>query len=124
MIDVRKAMASVLVTALLLPAISLAQPQTGSSVPSNPSAVATSRREHRTGTPDLRHPRTVRRSTYQEAGRRHHHISRGEVIMMAAVAGTSMSIGAIAGGGTGLAIGALVGGWSAYAVHRLWRHIH
>ena len=44
--------------------------------------------------------------------------------MMAAVAGTSMGIGAIAGGGVGLAIGAIVGGWSAYAVHRLWNHLH
>jgi len=44
--------------------------------------------------------------------------------MMAAVAGTSMGIGAIAAGGTGLAIGAIVGGWSAYAVHRLWNHLH
>jgi hypothetical protein len=44
--------------------------------------------------------------------------------MMGAVAGTSLSIGALAGGGTGLAIGAIVGGWGAYAVHRLWRHLH
>jgi hypothetical protein len=54
------------------------------------------------------------------ARRRHSHISRGEVVFMGAIAGTSMGIGAIAGGGAGLAIGALVGGWGAYAGHRFW----
>lgn len=122
MIKVRKAMASMLVAALLLPAISLAQPQSGSSVSPTSSTTAISRRQ--THNPDLRRPRTVRRSAYQEGGRRRHHVSKGQIAMMAAVAGTSMSIGAIAGGGTGLAIGALVGGWGAYAVHRLWGHIH
>jgi hypothetical protein len=118
----RKAMAAVLAAALLLPAVSLAQPQAGAGTPSN-SAVASSSVQRRHGATVLRHSRAVRRSNYQEAGARRHHISKGEVVMMAAVAGTSMGIGAIAGGGTGLAIGALVGGWSAYAVHRLWRHI-
>jgi hypothetical protein len=42
---------------------------------------------------------------------------------MAAIAGTSMAIGALAGGGSGLAIGAIVGGWGAYAGHRLWKWI-
>jgi hypothetical protein len=42
------------------------------------------------------------------------------MVFMGAIAGTSMGIGAIAGGGTGLAIGALVGGWGAYAGHRFW----
>lgn len=52
--------------------------------------------------------------------RRHSHISRGEMVFMGAIAGTSMGIGAIAGGGVGLAIGAIVGGWGAYAGHRFW----
>jgi len=42
---------------------------------------------------------------------------------MAAIAGTSMGIGALAGGGRGLAIRAIVGGWGAYAGHRLWNWI-
>ena len=53
--------------------------------------------------------------------RRHSHITKKEIVFMGAIAGTSMGIGAIAGGGTGLAIGAIVGGWGAYAGHRLWR---
>ena len=56
--------------------------------------------------------------------RRKHRISKGEVIFMAGVAGTSMGIGAIAGGGMGLAIGAIVGGWGAYASHRMWHWIN
>jgi hypothetical protein len=56
--------------------------------------------------------------------RRSRHISKGEVIFMAGIAGTSMGIGALAGGGTGLAIGAIVGGWGAYAGHRLWHWIN
>lgn len=124
MIQARKAMASVLAAALLLPAISVARPQADSGTPSGSSATAASSPQYRNRTTVLRRSRAVRRSSYQEAGPRRHHVSKGEVAMMAAVAGTSMGIGAIAGGGTGLAIGALVGGWGAYAVHRLWRHIH
>ena len=68
--------------------------------------------------------RRERRSYEREVNvKRHHGISKKEVIFLAAVAGTPMGIGAIAGGAHGLAIGAVVGGWSAYAVHRLWRHI-
>ena len=123
MIQARKAMATVLAAGLLLPAVSVAQPQVHSATASSPPAAMASRSQgHNRAT--VQHSQAVRRSNYQEAGTRRHHISRGEVFMMAAVAGTSMGIGAIAGGGTGLAIGALVGGWGAYAVHRLWRHIH
>lgn len=123
MIQVRKVMAAVMAVALLLPAVSVALPQADSATASSSSAAMASRSQRRNRTSVLQHSRAVRRSSYQEAGPRRHHISRGEVAMMAAVAGTSMGIGAIAGGGTGLAIGALVGGWSAYAVHRLWNHI-
>ena len=56
--------------------------------------------------------------------RRSRHISKGEVIFMAGIAGTSMGIGALAGGGTGLAIGAIVGGWGAYAGHRIWHWVN
>ena len=69
-------------------------------------------------------PAAQRRSYEREVrGRRRSGISKKEVAMMAAFAGTSMGIGALAGGAKGLAIGALVGGWGAYVGHRLWRWI-
>ena len=43
---------------------------------------------------------------------------------MAGIAGTSMGIGAIAGGGTGLAIDAIVGGWGAFAGHKIWHWVN
>jgi hypothetical protein len=55
--------------------------------------------------------------------RRHSSISKEEKIFLVAIAGTSMGIGALAGGPKGLAIGAIVGGWGAYAGHRLWHWI-
>jgi hypothetical protein len=61
--------------------------------------------------------------THTSSKRHRRHISRGEVIFMAGIAGTSMGIGALAGGGTGLAIGAIVGGWGAYAGHRVWHWV-
>ena len=64
-----------------------------------------------------------RRSYARETHQRRRHISKGEIAFMAAIAGTSMGIGALAGGGRGLAIGAIVGGWGAYAGHRLWKWI-
>jgi hypothetical protein len=64
------------------------------------------------------------RSYARETHRRHPGVSRNEAIFMGAVAGTSMGIGAIAGGGVGLAIGAIVGGWGAYASHRLWHYFN
>ena len=70
------------------------------------------------------HSRASRRSYARETRRHHHHhITKGEIAFMAAIAGTSMGIGALAGGGRGLAIGAIVGGWGAYAGHRLWNRI-
>lgn len=50
-------------------------------------------------------------------------ISKKEVVFMAAIAGTSMGIGALAAGAKGVAIGAIVGGWGAYAGHRLWNWV-
>jgi len=68
--------------------------------------------------------RASRRSYARESrSHHHHHITKGEIAFMAAIAGTSMGIGALAGGGRGLAIGAIVGGWGAYAGHRLWNRI-
>jgi hypothetical protein len=62
-------------------------------------------------------PRPYRRETRR---RRHSRISKEEVVVMTAVAGSSMGIGALAGGGIGLAVGAIVGGWGAYTTHKLW----
>jgi len=67
---------------------------------------------------------TQNRSYAPEVHRRRSRISKGEVVFMGAIAGTSMGIGAIAGGGVGLAIGAIVGGWGAYAGHRLWHYFN
>jgi hypothetical protein len=64
----------------------------------------------------------ARKRSYERETRTHHPgISKQEMAFMAAIAGTSMGIGALAGGGRGLAIGAIVGGWGAYAGHRLWK---
>ena len=66
---------------------------------------------------------TRRRSYDIETGREHRKISKKEVAFMAAIAGTSMGIGALAGGAKGLAIGSIVGGWGAYVGHRLWKRL-
>ena len=67
----------------------------------------------------------ARRSYERETRpRHHHHISRQEVIFLAAVAATPMGIGALAGGARGLAIGSIVGGWGAFGAHHLWKHLH
>jgi hypothetical protein len=65
-----------------------------------------------------------RRSYQRETRTRHHCITKQEVIFLAAVAGTPMGIGAIAGGAQGLAIGSIVGGWAAFGGHHLWKHLH
>jgi outer membrane lipoprotein SlyB len=68
---------------------------------------------------------TGRRSYEREVHpRRHRRVSKKEWAFMGAIAGTSMGIGAIAGGGTGLAIGAIVGGWGAYVGHRCWHWVN
>ena len=84
------------------------------------------------GAPQGQQPSNVRpnstpqqRSYEREVYPRHRrHISKGEVVFMAGIAGTSMGIGALAGGGTGLAVGAIVGGWGAYAGHRIWHWLN
>lgn len=74
------------------------------------------------GPPAQTRSRARRHSYEHETGRRHRSgISKKEFALMAAIAGTSMGIGAIAGGGKGLAIGSIVGGWGAYVGHRLWK---
>jgi hypothetical protein len=68
--------------------------------------------------PSPRQQRSYQRETHNQD---HGRISKKEWLFLGAVAGTSMSIGAIAAGGKGLAIGTLVGGWAAYGAHRVWR---
>lgn len=69
---------------------------------------------------------TPQRQSYAQETqpRRRRRISKGEVVFMAGIAGTSMGIGAIAGGGVGLAIGAIVGGWGAYVGHRIYHWVN
>ena len=75
-------------------------------------------------TPESTRPQPARRSYERETNpRRHSRISKKEVAFMAAIAGTSMGIGALAGGAHGLAIGAIVGGWGAFAGHWLWNRL-
>ncbi len=80
---------------------------------SEPRAPASHRRQ-------TRRSRSYARETQQK---RHAGISKGEKVFLVSVVGTSMGIGALAGGPKGLAIGAIVGGWGAYAAHRMWHWI-
>ena len=92
---------------------------TAPAQPASPPAAAPQDQQ-----PSSARPAPPPQQTYSEREvhpRRHSHVTKKEIVFMGAIAGTSMGIGAIAGGGTGLAIGAIVGGWSAYAGHRLWR---
>jgi hypothetical protein len=95
------------------------QPATNNSASPNPAPA----NAQATPTQSVRPQSRSRRHSYERETRqrRHSRISKKEVAFMAAIAGTSMGIGAIAGGGEGLAIGAIVGGWGAYAGHRLWK---
>ncbi len=67
----------------------------------------------------------ARQKAYERQVRARHRADppKGRTLMMVGVAGTSMAIGALAGGARGLAIGAIVGAWGAYMVHRFWRRI-
>lgn len=87
---------------------------------------ATGQEQGTTATSETRPQATSyqRRSYERETGRRHHGISKKEVIFLGAIAGTSMGIGAIAAGAHGLAIGTIVGGWGAFAGHFLWNKLH
>ena len=115
---------------LLAPALLVAVEPDG--VPAKSPASSMSASNSPAAAPQDQQPATVRpnstteqRSYEREVRPRHRrHISKGEVIFMAGIAGTSMGIGALAGGGTGLAIGAIVGGWGAYAGHRIWHWVN
>jgi hypothetical protein len=117
---VRKIESLILLLTLLCPAVLPAQQGTYDGPSSNPPAAPA-----QSSPPRHVRSETVRRRSYQREtnSRRRHRISKGEIAFMAAIAGTSMGIGALAGGAKGLAVGAIVGGWGAYAGHRLWKWI-
>ena len=125
----RKSMVTLLVMSmLLLPASgwrsTAAAQQQDTSVPSASSSSNQSSVQPQTSQPTYRQSRASRRSYARETRRNHrHHITKGEIAFMAGIAGTSMGIGALAGGARGLAIGSIVGGWGAYVGHRLWNKI-
>ena len=99
---------------------------TAASSTAAPAQPAANGQEAGTATSETRpQPTTVQRRSYErETGRRHHGISKKEVIFLSAIAGTSMGIGAIAAGAHGLAIGTIVGGWAAFGGHFLWNKLH
>ncbi len=125
----QKTISAILTLALLVPELVMAQ-GTGPVTtvrpqpPASTSTVAQTTESPQSVRPQ---PQSQRRSYQQRRsyeretrGRRRRGISKEEKIFLVAVAGSSMGIGALAGGPEGLAIGAIVGGWSAYAAHRLW----
>ena len=124
----KKFLIAVLTLGLVIPVFIIAQQRPTDAVKnSNPPAAAQSSAPAALPQePETERPRTraERRSYERETHpHRHHGISKKEWIFLGAVAGTSMGVGAIAGGAHGLAIGSIVGGWGAYAAHRMWRWI-
>jgi hypothetical protein len=94
------------------------------ALPATAATPAPAYRGQSNAAPQRRETRRQRRSYERETrGRRHSHISKGEKVFLVSIVGTSMGIGALAGGPKGLAIGAIVGGWGAYAGHKLWHWI-
>lgn len=125
----RKFLIAVLTLGLVIPAFVIAQQRPADAVKNSPlaaaqpSAPASQPQEPQTERPQPL-TRAERRSYERETHpHRHHRISKKEWVFLGAVAGTSMGVGAIAGGAHGLAIGAIVGGWGAYAAHRMWHWI-
>jgi len=128
----QKTMSAILILTLLVSEVLMAQPATPQvpAVRPQPSAASAApaaspaqgpTQDAQTVRPQ---PASTRRSYERETRpRRRSGISKKEVVVLAGIAGTSMGIGALAGGAKGLAIGAIVGGWGAYAGHRLWRWI-
>jgi hypothetical protein len=119
----QKILTLVLATSFVLP-LNLPAQQAAVKAPaaSTPPQIAQANQ-----TPQAARPQSKRaqRSYERETKPRHHsRISKKEVAFMAAIAGTSMGIGALAGGAKGLAIGSIVGGWGAYVGHRFWKWIH
>jgi hypothetical protein len=127
----RKLFAVILTLGLVLPELILAQQKPANQAiqpyQDPPAAAQPAPPAAQAETPQTERPQPTaaqRRSYEREVhGRRRHHISKKEWIFLGAVAGTSMGIGALAGGAHGLAIGAIVGGWGAYAAHKFYHFI-
>jgi hypothetical protein len=123
----RKILASVLAISLLSAESLLAQQNSGltnngqgTAPGATESAAPVSSGVQKSYSPQYQSPPPPRPYPRETGRRRHRRISKEEVVVMTAVAGNSMGIGALAGGGMGLAVGAIVGGWGAYATHKLW----
>ena len=128
---IKKLFATLLTLILLSPEVLSAQSKTthlAAVGPVAPSTVSTPA-QTTTGTqhtPATRsQPAARRRSLEREATTRQRAgISKKEIAFMAAIAGTSVGIDALAAGAKGVAIGGIVGGWGAHLGHRLWGWIH
>jgi len=125
----KRFVSAILIACLLVPEMLLAQAETRPVTTANaqPAAPAPPPAQNTAQTRESVRPQpTSQRRSYERetrGRRRRSGLSKKEVAFMAAIAGTSMGIGALAAGGEGLAIGAIVGGWGAYAGHRLWRWV-
>ena len=125
----RRIISALLLCALLAPELVRAQsvPRQQLASSNSPPAAAPAAQTDKSPTApkNLRPQPAARRRSYERETRtrRHPRISKQEVAFMVAIAGTSMGIGALAGGAKGLVIGSIVGGWGAYAGHRLWHWI-
>lgn len=124
----QKVVSAFLIMTLLLPEVMASQagPRHVATATSPAPPASAVPAQNSTQTPTSERPQsTSRRRSYEREThpRRRSGISKKEVAVLAGIAGTSMGIGALAGGAKGLAIGAIVGGWGAYAGHRLWRWI-
>jgi hypothetical protein len=129
---VRKFLVTILAVGLIMPGALLAQEKNAKSPkinpPDPPASAEPARPAAQAQTPQTVRPQPTeaRRRSYQREvhSRRYRRgISKKEWVFLGAVAGTSMGIGAIAGGAQGLAIGSIVGGWSAFVAHKFWHFI-
>ncbi len=118
----KKVFATVLALSLASPAVFGADQKTAQSVtvkmPAASQKLAQSQDSQAAAQQHSRH-----RLNERDPRSRGSAMSKKEKIFLVAVVGTSMAIGAIAGGGEGLAIGALAGGWAAYLAHRFWKDL-
>jgi hypothetical protein len=130
----KKILTAILLSSLLLPWAFAAGQNTGQAPPPSSTALQaqansgvlqaqTNSDPAQQGAQTTRPQSRAQQRSYQRETRASQGISKKEKIFMVAIAGTSMAIGAIAGGGEGLAIGAIVGGWGAYAGHRIWKWV-
>ncbi len=119
----RKMLGAVLISNLLLPWAFAAGQNTGQTPPASSTALAQANSDPAPGAQTARPQPRARQHSYQRETRTSEGISKKEKVFMGAIAGTSLAIGAIAGGGKGLAIGAIVGGWGAYLGHRVWKWV-